>query len=35
MPYLMTVAALAIISTRESAVGNAPACLGKPFLPSN
>ncbi len=34
MPYLMTIIALAIISKRESAGGNAPACLGKPFLPS-
>jgi len=35
MPYLMTVIALALISVREKAGGNAPACLGKPFLPSN
>ena len=34
MPYLMTVVALTFISRRESAGGNAPACLGKPFLPS-
>lgn len=34
MPYLMTVIALAIISARKDAVGNAPACLGKPFRPS-
>lgn len=35
MPYLMTIAALAIISARESAGSNAPACLGRPFLPAN
>ena len=34
MPYLMTVVALTLISRRASVVGNAPACLGKPFLPS-
>ncbi|MEO6015295.1 MAG: ABC transporter permease [Devosia sp.] len=35
MPYAMTVVVLAIISSRESGGGNAPACLGKPFLPTN
>ncbi len=35
MPYLMTIVVLAIISSREWGGGNAPACLGKPFLPSN
>jgi simple sugar transport system permease protein len=35
MPYVMTVVVLAIISARESGGGNAPACLGKPFLPAN
>jgi simple sugar transport system permease protein len=35
MPFLMTVVVLAIISSREAGGGNAPACLGKPFLPSN
>jgi len=35
MPFLMTVVVLAIISSRETGGGNAPACLGKPFLPSN
>lgn len=35
MPYLMTVVVLAIISSRETGGGNAPACLGKPFLPTN
>jgi ABC-type uncharacterized transport system permease subunit len=34
MPYLMTVVVLAIISSRESTGSNAPACLGKPFLPA-
>lgn len=34
MPYLMTIVALSIISMRENSGGNAPACLGKPFLPS-
>jgi simple sugar transport system permease protein len=34
MPYLMTVAALTFISARSGAGANAPACLGKPFLPS-
>ena len=34
MPYAMTVAALAIISSRGTAGAQAPACLGKPFLPS-
>ena len=31
MPYLMAIVALAFIS-RSGASGNAPACLGKPFL---
>ena len=35
MPYIMTVVVLAIISSRPSGGGNAPACLGKPFLPAN
>jgi len=34
MPYLMTVVALSVISMRDRSGGNAPACLGKPFLPS-
>lgn len=34
MPYLMTIVVLALISSRESVGSNAPACLGKPFLPS-
>lgn len=35
MPYLATVIALAFLSARETTGGGAPACLGKPFLPSN
>lgn len=35
MPYAMTVVALAFISSRGTAGANAPACLGKPFLPSS
>ena len=35
LPYLATVVVLAIISVSKSAGGNAPACLGKPFLPSS
>jgi general nucleoside transport system permease protein len=35
MPYLMTVVALTVISMRDRAGNNAPACLGKPFLPAN
>jgi simple sugar transport system permease protein len=34
MPYLMTIVALSVISLRDRTGGNAPACLGKPFLPS-
>ncbi|MCD2171348.1 ABC transporter permease [Rhizobium sp. C4] len=34
MPYLMTIIALSVISMRDRSGGNAPACLGKPFLPS-
>ncbi|MCP8883953.1 ABC transporter permease [Devosia sp. XJ19-1] len=35
MPYLATIAVLVLISLRRDASTNAPACLGKPFLPSN
>jgi len=35
MPYLATVIVLVLISLRRDASNNAPACLGKPFLPSN
>jgi simple sugar transport system permease protein len=34
LPYLATVVVLAVISVSKSAGGNAPACLGKPFIPS-
>lgn len=35
MPYLATVVVLVLISIRRDASTNAPACLGKPFLPAN
>lgn len=35
MPYIATVVVLVLISIRRDASTNAPACLGKPFLPSN
>jgi ABC-type uncharacterized transport system permease subunit len=35
LPYLATVVVLAIISVSKAAGGNAPACLGRPFLPSS
>jgi len=35
MPYLMTIIAIAFISSREKTGSSAPACLGKPFLASN
>jgi general nucleoside transport system permease protein len=35
MPYLATVIVLVLISIRRDASTNAPACLGRPFLPSN
>jgi general nucleoside transport system permease protein len=34
MPYVMTVVALTLISARGTVGANAPACLGRPFLPS-
>ena len=34
MPFIMTVVVLAIISSRDKGGDNAPACLGKPFLPT-
>lgn len=34
MPYLIAVAVLAIISSRDSGGGREPACLGKPFMPN-
>ena len=35
LPYLATIVVLVLISLRRDASTNAPACLGKPFLPSN
>lgn len=35
MPYLMTVIVLAVISARDRMGSEAPACLGKPFMPSS
>lgn len=35
LPYLGTIVVLVLISIRRDASTNAPACLGKPFLPSN
>ena len=35
MPYLMAVFVLAVISARERTGSEAPACLGKPFMPSD
>lgn len=35
MPYLATVVVLVLISIRRDASSNAPACLGRPFLPTN
>ncbi len=34
MPYLMAIIVLAVISARERTGSQAPACLGKPFMPS-
>jgi simple sugar transport system permease protein len=33
MPYLMAVIVLAVMSARTRAGSEAPACLGKPFIP--
>ncbi len=35
MPYIATIVVLVLISIRRDASSNAPACLGRPFLPSN
>ena len=35
MPYIMAVAVLAFMSARDVTGSEAPACLGRPFLPSN
>jgi simple sugar transport system permease protein len=34
MPYLIAVAVLALISSRDGRSGKEPACLGKPFMPN-
>ena len=34
MPYVMAVAVLAIMSARDVTRSDAPACLGRPFLPN-
>ncbi len=34
MPYIAAVIALAVISAREVAGSEAPACLGRPFMPN-
>ncbi len=35
MPYIMAVAVLAVMSARDVTGSEAPACLGRPFMPSN
>ena len=35
MPYIMAIVVLAVISFRDRAGSEAPACLGKPFLPNS
>lgn len=35
LPYLATIIVLVLISIRRDASTNAPACLGKPFLPAS
>lgn len=35
LPYIATIIVLVLISLRRDASTNAPACLGKPFMPSN
>lgn len=35
LPYLATIAVLVLISLRRDGSNTAPACLGKPFMPSN
>jgi len=34
LPYLATILVLVLISLRRQGLGSAPACLGKPFIPS-
>jgi simple sugar transport system permease protein len=35
LPYIATIVVLVLISLRNSGHSAAPACLGKPFLPTN
>ncbi len=35
MPYIMAVAVLAVMSARDVAGTEAPACLGRPFMPNS
>lgn len=35
LPYLATILVLVLISLRRGGVASAPACLGKPFIPSS
>lgn len=35
LPYLATIVVLVLISIRRDASTNAPACLGRPFMPGN
>ncbi|AKR56620.1 ABC transporter permease [Youhaiella tibetensis] len=35
MPYLATILVLVLISLRRNGSSSAPACLGKPFIPTN
>ena len=35
LPYLATILVLVLISLRREGNTSAPACLGKPFIPSN
>jgi simple sugar transport system permease protein len=35
LPYLATIIVLVLISLRRDGNNNAPACLGRPFMPSN
>lgn len=35
LPYLATIIVLVLISLRRDTTNNAPACLGRPFMPTN
>jgi general nucleoside transport system permease protein len=35
MPYIMAIVVLALIAARDASRSEAPACLGRPFLPSS